>query len=228
MKIYIGFDPREEAAFDVAVESLHRVAPDLQVTPLDDQLLRAQGLYWRPVDHRSGQDYDITSNEQTSTRFKCTRFLTPLLAQTGRALFVDCDVVFCSDPREMVSEAYGAAVSVVKHKQAPLAPWKMVNQSQRPHPLKWWSSVMLFDCSHPANQRLSLRDVNERTAWELNNFYWLHDNEIGELWQGWNWLVDVQPRPQPLHIAHMTLGGPWLPGWQGGSFDAEWRAVRAG
>jgi hypothetical protein len=117
-------------------------------------------------------------------------------------------------------------VSVVKHAQAPLEAWKMVNQSQRSHPRKWWASVMLFDCDHLANRRLSLRDVSERSAHDLHDFYWLADHEIGELWPGWNWLVGVEPRPQPMHIAHMTLGGPWLPGWTGGSFDDEWRAAR--
>ena len=84
---------------------------------------------------------------------------------------------------------------------------------------------MLFNCDHPANRRLSLWDVNNRHRDELHAFYWLHDTEVGVLAPAWNWLVDVEPRPADLGIAHMTLGGPWLPGWEGGSFDDEWRAI---
>jgi hypothetical protein len=72
-----------------------------------------------------------------------------------------------------------------------------------------------------------VRDVNERTADELHGFYWLADDEIGALGDHWNWLVDIQERPLTPGIAHMTLGGPWLDGWLGGSFDSEWKAAAA-
>ena len=42
----------------------------------------------------------------------------------------------------------------------------------------------------------------------------------------WNWLVDVQPRPEKIGIAHLTLGGAWVEGWAGGSFDREWVEAR--
>lgn len=230
-RIFIGYDAKDYDAVVAAIKSLRRVAPDLEPTLLVEERLRAAGLFWRTQDKRSSQGYDLTGNETFSTAFKYTRFLTPLLAQEGPAMFVDADMLFYSDPRELIGPDFltaAPAVSVVQHSYTPVESRKMVDQQQTSYPRKNWSSVMLFNCDHPANRRLSLRDVNERTAWELQSFYWLHDDEIGSLEPGWNWLVDVQPRPQPMHIAHMTLGGPWLPGWQGGSFDAEWRAVRAG
>lgn len=227
MKVYIGYDEREDQAAEVAIRSLRAVAPDLAPELLCRPKLQAQGLLWRLTDQRGGQEHDLVSNAPQSTEFAISRFLTPIICQEGYALFVDCDVVFLSDPREMLQEVSAVhAVNVVKHAYVPDESFKMVNQKQVVYPRKNWSSVMLFNCEHAANRRLSLRDVNERPGRDLHAFYWLHDNEIGELWKGWNWLVDVQPRPQPSLIAHMTLGGPWLPGWKGGSFDDEWRGFR--
>ena len=227
MKIFIGHDSREEEAAEVARKSLCRVTND-EIEPefLCLPKLVDQGLLGRAVDFRGEHDYDLVSNAPQSTRFAISRFLTPILCQQGYALFVDCDVVFMRDPRSMMLEVEAKhAVSVVKHGELPQAGVKMVNQHQTPYTRKNWSSVMLFNCDHPANRRLSLRDVNERPGRDLHAFYWLADEEIGALPSYWNWLVDVHSRPAKLGIAHMTLGGPWIDGWKGGSFDAEWKAA---
>ena len=226
MRIYIGWDSREQAAVAVAVKTLRSVG-GVDAGLLCADRLRDAGLLSRISDHRGGQSYDLVSNAQTSTEFAVSRFLTPILCQSGWALFTDGDVVFIRDPREMLAEIEpGKAVYVVKHDYKPTALFKMVNQAQTTYPRKAWSSVMLFDCNHPANRRLSLHDVNTRPGRDLHALYWLADEEVGSLDPAWNWLVDCQPRPDNLGIAHMTLGGEWLPGWKGGSFDAEWRAAR--
>ena len=226
MKVYIGYDEREAPAAEVAAKSLRAVS-GIEAEFLCRSKLRSQGLLWRPTDERGGQDYDITSNTLQSTQFKFSRFLVPLLCQQRFALFVDCDVLFCRDPREMLDSIESRnAVNVVQHNSVTTLPTKMGNLRQLPYDRKWWSSVMLFNCDHPANRRLTLHDVNERTGEELHRFYWLANSEIGSLGTEWNWLVDVQKMPASLGIAHMTLGGPWLEGWQGGSFDSEWKAAR--
>lgn len=227
-RVLIGWDEREAEAALVAAKTLREVTHgEIEPEFLKVDKLRAQGLLWRLSDHRGGQDYDLVSNAPSSTRFAISRFLAPLLVQQGHVLCVDCDVVFLRDPREMI---FGdKAVYVVKHNHDPLhplQPWKMVNQVQLPYFRKNWSSVCLWNVDHPANHRLSLRDVNERPGRDLHRFYWLHDDEIGTLDPEWNWLVDVEPRPEKLGIAHMTLGGPWLEGWKEGSFDEEWKAAR--
>ena len=226
MRAYIGSDPREQAAVDVAVKTLRKVS-NIRAELLCADKLRDAGMLSRISDHRGGQSYDLVSNAPKSTEFAVSRFLTPILCQGGWALFTDCDVVFLRDPREMLAEIEpGKAVYVVKHDHTPTAPYKMVNQVQTNYPRKNWSSVMLFDTNHPANRRLSLHDINTRPGRDLHALYWLADDEIGSLEPAWNWLVDCQPRPENLGIGHLTLGGPWLPGWKGGSFDAEWRAAR--
>jgi hypothetical protein len=84
----------------------------------------------------------------------------------------------------------------------------MDGQQQVAYARKNWSSVALWNCDHPANRRLSLVDVNERPGRDLHAFYWLHDDEIGELPARWNWLVGVQDKPEDPAIAHFTLGTP--------------------
>jgi hypothetical protein len=113
------------------------------------------------------------------------------------------------------------AVMVVKHNHYGSG-LKMAGMQQTAYQRKNWSSVMLFNCEHPANKRLSLRDVNERPGRDLHAFYWLHDSEIGDLPEQYNWLVGVQEKPESPKIAHYTLGGPWLKGWEPAAHDDLW------
>lgn len=222
MKVYIGFDRRESMAYDVAVHSLKSVTPSASVTPLKTDRLHDMGLLRRPMDRR-GAIYDLHSNAPCSTDFAISRFLVPHLAQTGWALFTDCDMVFLSDVSELFDNADPSkAVMVVKHEMPDTGTTKMDGQAQTAYPRKNWSSVMLFNCDHPANRRLSIQDVNERPGRDLHAFYWLHDSEIGLLAPCWNWLVGVQPKPLFPKIAHFTLGGPFTPGWNGAEHDDIW------
>ncbi|MEO6711700.1 MAG: glycosyltransferase [Planctomycetota bacterium] len=221
LRVYIGFDEREAEAAMVARSSL------LKVSGIEPEFLRADrlrdaGLLSRISDHR-GQHYDLISNAPKSTEFAVSRFLTPLLCQSGFALFVDCDVVFLRDPREMLKGIkLDAAVSVVKHDYTPRAGMKMDGQVQSNYPGKNRSSVALYQCDHPANRRLSLHDINSRPGRDLHRFYWLHDAEIGTLDPAWNWLVNETDQPANLGIAHFTRGGPWLKDWTPMPHDEIW------
>jgi lipopolysaccharide biosynthesis glycosyltransferase len=222
MKAYIGYDPREDAAYRVAAKTL-RETSGIEAEPLVEERLRAAGLLWRPVDRR-GRMHDLVSGSDQSTEFAISRFLVPMLCQSGWALFADCDVVFLRDVGALLPlcQPWQKAVYVVKHRHTPADPWKMDGQAQLAYPRKNWSSVMLFNCDHPAHRRLSLHDVNTRPGRDLHAFYWLHDDEIGELSREWNWLVGVQPKPERPAIAHFTLGGPFTPGWKGAEHDDIW------
>lgn len=207
MKVYIGADRREQAAYDVAERSLLRYSPHSYPTALRLDRLAASGLLRRPTDTR-GNIYDLPSNAPCSTEFAISRFLAPILSQSGWCLFTDCDVVFMADVDELFALADPTkAVMVVKHEQSGNG-LKMDGQVQTQYARKNWSSVMLINCEHPANRRLSLQDVNERPGRDLHAFYWLHDSEIGELPARWNWLVGYQPMPEEPAIAHFTLGTP--------------------
>jgi lipopolysaccharide biosynthesis glycosyltransferase len=222
VRVFIGHDPREQPAYDVAVRSLARVSPQALVTPLRLDRLAAGGLLRRLTDTR-GVIWDLPSNAPCSTEFAISRFLVPMLAQTGWALFTDCDVVFQADVAQLFALADPRfAVMVVKHPPLLAQGVKMDGQAQVAYGRKNWSSVMLWNCDHPANARLSLADVNERPGRDLHALYWLADSEIGELPARWNWLVNLRPRPEEAGIAHFTEGGPWLPTWRGAPHDDLW------
>lgn len=221
MRFFLGYDSREPLALAVASASLTRwgvPAPEALV----EQRLRDAGMLWRTVDRR-GRMHDLVSNADQSTEFAITRFLVPLLCHTGWALFADGDVVFMRDPRELLHLADATkAVQVVKHQHLPSTATKMDGQTQQAYPFKNWSSVMLINCEHSGHKRLSLRDVNERPGRDLHAFYWLGENEIGDLPAEWNWLVGEQPKPTRPAIAHFTMGGPFLAGWKGAEHDEIW------
>jgi len=209
--VYIGFDSREPETYRVAERSLlkHASIP-VKVIPLKAEKLAAVGLLRRPHDTR-GQRYDILSNAPASTEFAISRFLPLILEQTGWAMFVDADVVFLRDVaevRRLADPRY--AVMCVKHKAQNDPSMKMDGQVNLQYSRKNWSSVMLFNCDHPANQRLSLVDIQERPGRYLHQFGWLHESEIGELPPEWNWLVGLQEKPENPAIAHFTLGTPEL------------------
>jgi hypothetical protein len=224
MRVYIGYDPREAAAYDVAVKSINRrTLRTADIAPLDADRLRLNGLLRRPVDKRDGVMYDIHSQAPQATEFAVSRFLVPILEQKGWALFMDCDMLVLDDINSIMFEADPRfAVQVVKHNHKPTEQTKMDAQPQTSYNRKNWSSVILWNCEHPANRRLTLDMVNNWPGRDLHAFGWLADQEIGWLSEGWNWLVGVQPQPSSLHIAHYTLGGPWLPNWAAAEHDDLW------
>ena len=231
MKVFVGHDIREQAAYDAAVKTLRSTSSvPVDVNPLVDARLRQTGLLTRPVDTRSGR-FDIISGAECATDFSNSRFLVPILCQSGWAVFVDADVIFLDDINLILREADRRfAVQVVKHPPLESSGLKMDGCVQYVYPRKNWSSVILWNCDHPGNARLTLNDVNSRPGRDLHNFYWLHDSEIGELTPRWNWLVGVAAPPPLISIAHFTLGGPFIPGWKigEGPFDNLWLAHARG
>ncbi len=228
LKVFIGADPAELEAGLVCAASLRRVTNgEIEPVFLNQDRLRAAGLYMRNEDWR-GQKYDFASQSTMSTQFSNSRFLTPILAQSGYALFVDCDMVFYEDPRLMLDCVNGdSAVYCVQHTHVGAEPSKMMGMAQTVYPAKNWSSVMLFNCDHVANKRLSLWDVNHRPGRDLHQFYWLnYDTEIGQLAQKWNQLVGVQPEIRAEGIVHWTLGSAWFDGWVPQPYDDLWLAER--
>lgn len=223
LRVYIGFDTREPEAYRVAESSLRKnTTRAVSVTALNLRRLEECGLLRRPTDLR-GQRYDLPSNAPASTEFAISRFLVPLLAHSGWVLFVDGDVVFLGDVAELFAQADDRfALMCVKHGTVESGPLKMDGQIQTAYPRKNWSSVLLWNCDHPANRRLSLQDVQERRGFDLHSLYWLNDAEIGALDPAWNWLVNVSPPPPHAKLAHFTLGGPFTKGWAGGKYDEIW------
>lgn len=219
-RIFIGWDSNEALAYDVCRFSVAEHAKDGSVIrPLNQRALRVLGIYWRPVDPLA------------ATEFTYTRFLVPhLCGHKGWALFADCDILFRADVGELFELADPRfAVMVVKHDHQPTARTKMGQAIQTAYPRKNWSSVVLWNCGHPANRLLTPNVVNEQTGAFLHRFQWLEDAQIGGLPLCWNYLVGwntLKQCPEPK-AAHFTEGIPGIhPGHDEDEFAGEWlRAV---
>jgi len=224
--IFIGFDPRETAAYAVARESIRRhITQPIPVHGLVLDQLREQGLYWRPTERRLGRLYDVISEHEMATEFAISRFLVPHLAQFGWALFMDCDMLLRSNiARVFEGLDKSKAVYCVKHDHRPYLQSKMDGQLQSIYPRKNWSSFMIFNCDHGANKKLTPELVNTLPGRDLHRFCWLEDSEIGELSVEWNWLVGSDAECEPKNV-HFTEGAPCFEAFRNVPYAEEWRAT---
>ena len=220
LRIFIGWDSREDIAYQVARRSLlrHATVP-VEVIPIKLNDLVAQGLYTRAVDPLA------------STEFTYSRFLTPHLAgYQGWAVFVDCDFLFFGDVAKLSAYMNPAhAVACVHHDYTPKEATKMDGVVQTSYPRKNWSSFMLFNCAHPSTQALTVDRVNSETGAYLHRMQWAADDEIGEIPQSWNWLEGWYDKPElgKPDAVHYTRGGPWFEAWQDVDYADDWRSEAA-
>jgi hypothetical protein len=229
INVAIGYDPREDLAWRVARASLlAHTPPRLQVWQFTLDAVREAGVYKRPTKKRAGQLFDVISNAPMSTEHALLRFWIPWAFKSGRALFVDGDVLFRADARQLFAAANPRhAVSVVKHAQPAGLATKMDGQVQSDYPRKNWSSVCLWNLDHPAHARLTLHEMNTRPGLWLHQFGWLRDEEIGELPASWNHLVGVNEMVSrsAVKLAHFTLGTPDMAACADQPFADEWSEV---
>jgi hypothetical protein len=225
--IWIGFDPRESAAFAVCRESISKYLTlriPVRALVLDD--LRAQGLYTRPTSKRLGKLWDDISDAPMSTEFACSRFLVPHIAHTGWALFMDCDMMARSNLIrlfELAEHNPEKAVLCVKHKYEPAETEKMDGQVQTKYRRKNWSSFCLFNCDHPANRSLTPDFVNTATGRDMHQFCWLNDNDILGIDEAYNWIPGHSPPDVVPKVVHWSEGGPWFTGFEDVQYANEWR-----
>ena len=215
MKIFVGWDSREDIAYQVCKHSIVSKQPNAEVIPLRQNDMRASNLYWRDVD------------KLASTEFTFTRFLIPeLMNFNGWALFMDCDMILTTDIKELFDQADDRyAVMCVHHDYTPREGVKMDGQKQTVYPRKNWSSVMLINCGHPSNRVLDRELVNdpEIGGAYLHRFSWLKDEEIGELDHTWNYLVGVYNDIDTPKLIHYTEGGPWFENYRNCEFHQLWK-----
>lgn len=228
--IFVGFEPREQDAFAIAVSSINQHATEaVDVIAVDLSVLQQRGLYQRPMERRDGKLWDVISQAPMSTEFAISRFLVPLLATRycdepwDWAVFMDCDVLLRADIGELFALADPKkAVQCVQHEQEHGAAIKMDGQHQTFYARKNWSSVMLFNLHHPALQTLTEMKINRWTGRALHGFNWLADDFIGALPAEWNHLVGVDAPDPEAKLVHYTLGIPRMAGYQTCEHSAEW------
>ena len=215
MKVYVGYDTREDIAYQVCEHSIKRRNGQIEVIPLKQKDLREKGIYYREVD------------KLASTEFTFTRFFIPYLNDyKGWAVFCDCDFVWRVSPTEL--EQYcddSKAVVCVQHDYKPKEGLKMDGQVQLVYPRKNWSSMVLWNCGHPKNKMLTPELLNKETGKFLHRFSWLDDSDIGNLPPVYNWLVGwyQEPKDGTPKILHYTEGGPWFENYRDCEYADVWK-----
>ena len=218
--IYIGYDEREATAYEVLKFSIERTASKpVQVLPLKKDILEHMEMYTRQSEIIKGQPYDTIDGRPFSTDFSFSRFLIPALNMyQGKALFEICDMDYYP-------------LWCVHHKYEPEHKTKMDGKEQHIYPRKNWSSLMMFNCGHDYNKRLTPEVVNTHTGRWLHSFGWLPDKEadIGQIPEEWNWLDGHSDPDLNAKNVHFTTGGPWFKRWKprvthraDGDYAVEW------
>lgn len=235
LTIWIGYEPREQDAFNVAVASIRaHLAKPIEINAVALPPLVSHGLYQRPTSRKNGQLWDHISDAPMSTEFAISRFFVPRLAtvplaseSSDWALFMDCDMLARADLGELFALADDRfAVQCVQHAQESGEAVKMDGQVQTFYARKNWSSVLLWNLRHPANRALTDAKLNSWAGRALHGFRWLDDSQIGALPPEWNHLVGVnQPNPD-AKLVHFTLGVPSMEGYADCEHAVEWWRYR--
>ena len=189
----------------------------MNVNHLRLDVLKKKGIYKR--------DHDKLS----STEFTFSRFLVPYLQEyNGWALFCDSDFIFVEGIEHLFSIAENKyAVMCVQHDYNPDDQKKKLGSSQLLYPRKNWSSLVLWNCNHPSNKKVTLDLINDpnTTGKYLHRFSWLKDDEIGRITHEWNWLVGwyEEPKDGKPKAIHYTEGGPWFPQYRFCDYHEVWK-----
>jgi len=193
--IFIGYDPREAIAYHTCANSIIRHASKpVNLIPLALNLL---------------DDYCETHTDG-SNHFIYSRFLVPHLMEfSGHAIFIDGDMIVCSDIAELwdLRNSY-MDVQVVQHDYKTRMTTKYLGSKNEDYPRKNWSSVILWNCNSFPNRRLTPDYVATSTGAHLHRFAWIDDARIGALPPEWNWLPDEYGPNPAAKLLHYTLGTP--------------------
>lgn len=214
--IYIGFDSTnygQKLAYEVCKRSIRKYNEKIFINKLVKKELEESNIFKR---------LDNTG----ATEFTYTRFLVPFLNNyRGWSLFCDSDFLWFCDPNELIEECKkypDKAVFCVKHKYTKCnGKEKMDGRKQEWYPKKNWSSLMIFNNSHPSIKNLSQDNVNIRSPKWLHRMEWCKEAEIGELDKCYNYLVGYY-NDNKYKALHFTDGGPWHPGYEKVEYGNLW------
>jgi lipopolysaccharide biosynthesis glycosyltransferase len=210
LRIFVGYDPREAVAYHVCCQSIlrHALSP-VSFTPLALNTLNC--VYDEP--HKDG-----------SNDFIYSRFLVPYLCNfSGTAIFVDGDMLVRHDIADLLNYAdHDEAVALVQHDYKTKHPIKYLGAKNEDYPRKNWSSVVVWNCGHMSNRKLTPEFIEDMPGSYLHRFSWLRDEEIGSLPKHWNWLVDEYEHNDDARLLHYTLGIPAFKAYEKADCAQEW------
>lgn len=209
IRIFIGYDPREAIVYHACSNSLIRTS----TKPISICPLALKNLPVYEETHRDG-----------SNQFIYSRFLVPhLMEYSNWAIFMDGDMIIRSDIAELWNlRDESKAVMCVHHNYKTKANSKYLGTKNVDYPRKNWSSVVLWNCGHPANRVVTPEFVMRSTGAQLHRFTWLEDSLIGEIPSLWNWLPDEFGPNQEAKLLHWTLGAPCFHEYSGVAMANEW------
>lgn len=213
IRVCIGYDPREAVVYHVCFNSIIRLSSQpVAVTPL--ALGNLAGYVER---HRDG-----------SNQFTYSRFLVPqLMGWQGWGLYIDGDMLLRADIAELWRlRDESKALLCVQHDYRTRLHQKYLGAKNEDYPRKNWSSVMLWNCAHPANRRLTPEFVQQASGAQLHRFTWLDDALIGALPKEWNWLPDELGANPQAKLLHWTLGAPCFHEFADAQMAEEWHEER--
>lgn len=207
MKIFIGHDSRQPTNTLVCMKSIQRFGHEVQV-----------------IERHKMESIGYDREEDGSTEFTYTRFLTPLLANySGVALFCDSDFVWRQDPALVLQHIGDDPVYCVKHlvKQV-REDRKFLHNKNEWYPKKWWSSMMVFNADQCRN--LTMETVNTQSASYLHRMEWA--SSIGKLDETYNYLVGYYNYIDDPVAVHFTDGTPMYKKYAQDDFAGDWNDLR--
>lgn len=226
MKVYVGYDEREDPAYRVCEWSIQRFGHN-EVEPLNHRDLRRRGYLTRPWQVKADGEYrDILDGRPFSTQFAHSRFLVPALARDRGegpwVAFCDCDFLWLEDPSTLMAHADDRyAAMVVKREWDQPDGTKMDGVSQKGYPRKLWSSMVLWNVNHHANEALTVEAVNSLPGSSLHRFSWLDDEQIGALPSAFNFVPEIDRLDGSPAAVHYSTQAPWF-GQKDGPYAGEW------
>lgn len=214
--LYVGYDPREAAAYHVFCQSvIERASMPVSFIPLHKPML---------------ENFD--GQKDGTNAFIYSRFLIPYLQGfKGWAIFCDGDMAMTDDIAKLWGQRddYNKAVCVVKHDYKTKHKRKYIGTPMEAdnvdYPRKNWSSVMLWNCSHYGNRILMPEFISESPGSLLHRFGWLKDEQVGDVSPDWNVLVGEQDASL-ASMLHFTLGIPAIPHYENCDGAEHWHRAK--
>ena len=211
--VFIGYDSREAIAYHVCANSIIRHS--------------SKPVALVPLALANLKDYAET-HDDGSNQFIYSRFLVPhLMNYEGWAIFIDGDMLLREDIDKLWElRDESKAVQCVHHDYKTRMTTKYLGAVNENYPRKNWSSVVMWNCSHPANKMITPGVVQASSGAFLHRFMWLTDDLIGELPIEWNWLPDELGANPDAKLLHYTLGTPCFHDFALTPMADEWHRER--
>ena len=199
--VYIGYDSNHKGLEDLCEFAITRIlkssAPEVKI-----------------LDHRKIDEYTRPYQNQ-STEFTYSRFLVPYLENyEGYSIFIDDDILLNhSDIYSFLVHLDPCdAVAVLQYPSFEASDFKFAGEKNVSYDRKLWSSLMVFNNSHPDCKKLTPEYVNTASGQDLHRFAWT--DKISKiptkyiLTDGYDSYIDKRHN---LGV-HYTRGGPWIEG----------------